>query len=501
MARLIVHVALVATALLLAGFYFVFRMEAGSPPMVRLGAAALGGIALPYVLAEVLVVAGRRSHGYALALGSAAVFLVPLLPWAAVLLFFVGFSQSKMQLASTEILVGLAGVQVALLASAWRAYRGLAPSERVPGALGLGFAGPILYVGLLWGAGQLFNQRIRAQSRTARANESAARETVRRLVDCARAFASEHPERGYPERAAELGPEGSGCLAEDAAAGHGPGYRFEYAAGVADATGRVRLFSVCAQPLSLDSGVYTIVADQDGRSGEGVPPDAAAVEAGRSLACSAAWGDGSFSRVATCLVRYAAAHPEAGYPRDVEPLGPRGDGCLQALGASEFEATRFSLWGTVYQYLPGPPDAAGRTASFEVRAVPSDGGSLEVLDETGRIRVVAPGQPLAEAPTREGLAEARCDAGEVRDCSTLADQAARGVAGPVDPARALAFYERACELGERSQCLVAASYAEHEPALAGDRPRRARLLRHACEAGIPEGCQRLEALAADGERS
>jgi hypothetical protein len=101
-----------------------------------------------------------------------------------------------------------------------------------------------------------------------------------KFAKCVQAFASSHPDIGYPQSLAELGPEGSSCLPEALLASQSKGFAISYQAGEKDAAGRVVGYSIKAREVSpkgkdtssIDTDQSGIVIYRyDGPHGKGVP--------------------------------------------------------------------------------------------------------------------------------------------------------------------------------------------------------------------------------------
>jgi hypothetical protein len=328
----------------------------GAAPSAAVAAAS------PYLVALALLAVQRRALGLALAAGAALAQI------AASALLLVGWlGTGDAHASGAAIAHGLAAgllvpIQILLADACRRALPRLGSTERLsPPLLAVAVAAPAVLRALMTLMGVASGtdwDAVRAQQE----GEAAARAAVDAVVRCASEHAARLPARGFPAALPDFGPGGLGCLDAEAAAGRLPHYRLEYLPGVPDAAGRVPRFAVCARPLDVRrGGVHTIVSDASGRVAEYVPRTAADLGAGRALPCADTWfaasSDGSDGRrgVEHCLLRWAATHPERGYPPALREIGPLGDACLPAEAASSLDGLG---------YAPAPPGADGVVRDF-----------------------------------------------------------------------------------------------------------------------------------------
>lgn len=89
----------------------------------------------------------------------------------------------------------------------------------------------------------LYQQRLRHDQREAIA-------WMKNLHECAIAYASSHPARGFPAQLDLLGPKGTKCLEPFSPEKEKSGYTFTYASSVPDANGKVETYFVAARPIN-----------------------------------------------------------------------------------------------------------------------------------------------------------------------------------------------------------------------------------------------------------
>jgi len=337
------------------------------------------------------------------------------------------------------------------------------------------------------------DKALEADPRTAR--RMAARALLEAIRTCAETWRERNPGAGFPATLAELGPRGDGCL--DAAIVNGAPfeYQFRYVAGPPDASGQVRIYSVCAQPTDFrTSQAITLVADE-----EGLFP---ALELGQVNCVQAAGYAGwnfAARAVKLCLIAYAAGNPAEGFPRELKAISAEGDRCLPRsfkVGAGDSLETEFES----LRYAPKAEPAGGAVRGFElrVRSWPMPASTL-LMDETGVLRIAHGRDPRPDDPTLDqenelnakDIERARteadtfqvgCESGRMIDCVEAGFRFFL-----MNDARALANWERACARGVKEACLLTKS-----------RPFEFEIfewtlnLRRACFRGDPEGCRQLK---------
>jgi len=489
MARRVVSFCLILSMFLIAWYGRLTLVEAGPPSAGRIALGLIASIALPYVLALLVLGVGRRARGLALAGGTALVALVPIAPFVGVMLLFIGFSTTRAQVTAVLVSAGFVIVQLLLLGAAIVAHRGLADQERVGGAWAVGIAAPMMYAFLWFGVARgttLMTERRRTGSQQ---SEHAARDAVRAIRGCLGRYADAHPERGFPATLAELGSMGSACLPEDLVSEE-RGYRVTYLPGVADARGVVHLFSLCAEPLRYAStGYTTFVVDESGMGADAYPTGSTDESA---VSCPAAWRtqSGALRAVKHCLLRYAARDPAHGYPATLAPLAD--DGCLVLEGLHVSDGGRSFFWSNDdgYAYDPGPADDDGRIRSFELSQASRSGSRSVLIDETGAVHEAEARAATRQDPAPEVGEERRCrEDGNVQACFSLAWKYETGRGVRVDPARALDLYELACGRDDVQGCLSGGSLFERVPELTADPQRQVALFKRACTLGDVNGCE------------
>jgi hypothetical protein len=87
----------------------------------------------------------------------------------------------------------------------------------------------------------------------------------------------------------------------------------------------------------------------------------------------------SVDQIRTCVERYAAAHPDLGFPRSLQQLGPGGEQCVGATVAAGQDA------GYRFAYAAGVPNEAGVVQIYSLcarpAAFPSDGQETLVASQ------------------------------------------------------------------------------------------------------------------------
>ena len=266
----------------------------------------------------------------------------------------------------------LAPVLLLLAEAALRSHRRLAPAERSSGAWRIGLGSGLVAM-WLWSMAPWWLLVDQTRERVMRRSEAAAQEGLSVIARCAATYADAHPDLGFPATLAALGPDGARCLDAGTAAGTVGGYRLVFTLGVAGAAGAVRAYVACAQPIDTrESSVFTYVIDEHATIARGVPGDVAAIEAGTPLDCAATWFyDNQAERgIKHCVLEWAAAHPEAGYPPSLRAVGPDGTGCLELLGARPLSADALAAFESAFEYRAEEPDAHGVVRDFTLRPRP-----------------------------------------------------------------------------------------------------------------------------------
>ena len=460
----------------------------GAPNSVRLALAI--GVGLPPLASLALLASpSRRRSGIALARGTAVGSLLVL---AAVLsLFVVAFPfLSRPSPALLLLLVAHAGGLGSALSAAKRIER--SGEGRVGMELTVASA---LYVpvALFASTVMLSSPRVAAPRSGSRppdpvatnevaTNEYAASRAVHDVHRCAGAYAAAHEDAGYPSALKLIGPEGTGCLSAELAGGETSGYHVRYLPSLADASGRVRDFTICARPVRFETtGRETYVLDAAARERGSAPARPPAHT--DSLTCAARWNTGVdyLNGIKHCVFEFAALHPESGYPDSLSAVGPRGSGCLNLPAGFAGDVLPPRCGETScnrFVYLPGLPDASGRVRTFTLAVLGPYG---RYTDESGVVRGTReertprptdpPYEELLKTPSREPPARANrarlqrlCEAEhDLASCRRVAESLIAGAAewphensDVSDKARADAaqILDHACAAGDGLSCLA-----------------------------------------------
>jgi hypothetical protein len=343
-------------------------------------------------------------------------------------------------------------------------------------------------------------------------NDRQASRVVRDIRRCLVGHKAKHG--GFPASLTQLDTAGPDCgtsrdVRDDQVAGH----RLIYVPALRDGEGHIPTFTLCARPLKLGTtGSATIVDD------EATFPEAFSVDVtGRDVSCvqgwiTSPWHSAHIAAIRHCVLSFAAAHPQQGYPAQASQLGPSGDGCLVVGG--RLSLTRDVLrWDHYddgsYAYLPGPPDAQGRIVRYQIHHLdkqfiwsdetgaahtPDDSDDriwLEKSPETHadlrrRRNGIVPNPTWLEHECRAGRADQCVDWGDVLVPSRKEDS--------VSWDQAVQAYATACERRRADGCLRAgeAILQGHglETPKAAQEPdvRACAFLERACALGSGEGC-------------
>jgi hypothetical protein len=485
-------VAGLAASLGLALLYFHLSGMRGAPDAAFLTRALPVLVAAPYALLLAASLRGPRSRTLALAGGLGAVAALFLAPFAVVLVLFAGFAGSQRELLAIGVLALFALVQPVLAVSAARAHRRLADTEKRPGAWATGIALPLAYA-LCIAAGL----RIAARPADGAAHaDAAASAALDEVVRCARAFAAARPERGFPRRLEDLGPGGSGCLAEAVAHGAAGEHAVRYVPGVPDAEGRIALFDVCVLPApGARPFLHGFVADESGVPHAGSDGALASADGAPPARCADVWPEG-LARVKHCLVNEAASR--GGYPVDASvavALAP----CVAVRGAVAEGGVGLALGERRFVYRAVPQGADGVVRGFTLAT--REGEEALLLDETGALHAATGRDATRGDPTRAEREDRAClDAGDAAACRAAGQRYESGRGAAASPARAADFYERGCALADPDACRSAGHLLTFHEELSSDLARRVRVLTRACELGLEDGCAGLvEAKRAAGE--
>jgi hypothetical protein len=417
--------------------------------------------------------------------------------WTLFSAFSLGNRDQWLQYLGMMVLTGL------LIATAIQSIRGarrLPQAEKTVWAWPAGFLGTVTYAVLLVSTVQYVERRQAEQPPTARDYDLRARQNIETLARCAAEFKARSPGNSFPRTLQELSSGGRPCLDAGVASGEVDGYRYSYFPSLPDADGVVRVYDACAEPIQYrETGFFTYVIDESQK----MPPPISAGDASTvGITCRGAWRD-KFKALRFCAARYAARHPDRGYPAVLSDIGPAGDGCLVTPQDQNHELKdRTNSWYTrieEYVYIAGPPDAFGRIATYEVHLnrLSSRENWNEVADHLGTVHVAVSKRRLATPrdPVRDAKAQRRfhieqfsarvqCEDGLVDAC---AFEAARLEAGG-DAEAARAMYASACENYSGAACLWMARALGDAPERAAEVQDR---LTKACDFGDPQACTLL----------
>jgi len=494
----VVVFSLIAIAITVTGTFLGFVRPTTLP--LRLPVLVVFG--LPYAAILALVFTRRwRGYAFSLAAGSAAVVILALGLYAAVVLLFIGFTMgNKDQLALALALPAYVLVQVPLGLAALAAWRKLPVAERPTRAWTIGIALPVVYAALGFGSYYGYGYQHKMTLEQAAANDAAAAIAIKRTVECLASHREAHGGR-FPGSFDAVGS----CLGGDARTF--AGYRVSYVPALPDGRGRVGLYSLCAEAEKVGkTGWHTYVADEEG-SGSAYAFD---YESLKAPSCGGAWGTELLRRVKHCVLAYAAKNPREGYPASLLQLGDQGNRCLTESGDLRgLDAVSVGAFDSAVGYQPGPAEG-GRVLRFELSTTVRKGkDSYHVMiDETGARYASAEGRakrgdPAPEqvierlaARARETRAEIdalaeRCEQASAADCALLGY---RQWDEPSYYARALEAWHKACELKDREGCLFVLSKEKDNDvfgfALSDKRD---------CVKGEAVGCKRLARLVAHFE--
>ena len=464
-----------------------------------------GGLALPYLVTLAALAWSDGRHGLRFALGTALVNALWMLPLAALLVLFGGFTMgNRDQEQSLMAVAAGACLQVPLLIVAGAALR--RSRDRGPGARPLTAAGVWMLAFLLpvvaSGGSFLYANRnmkaFQARSAQAAANSHAAHETVQMLQRCL----SHYRASGYPASI-------DACTDASARMSRSSGYQFDYLPSLPGSNGLIGAYLLRARPISFRAtGFDSVVADSVGSPAAGAASVAASGPSPDSISLS-----GAERAVLWCAYAAAAQDPSRGYPHRLLAIAP----CVaEQRPAAEMGGDRLNDDGKTYIYLSDAPDAGGRTGRFRIyRPGLTDGGALWIDDQmkpSGKKRPVSgpiiAGLPDLAVPERFAPG---CTAGRGDDCFVAgqewqrkARQAGGDERGPqTAPMReaAIKAFERGCELNNGPSCSSLASERE----LGNDAPRdvmsAALLYEKACSLGYALGCRRAGEMYESGRKA
>lgn len=448
----------------------------------------MGALALPYLVALVLLARGEERAGLRHAFGAGLVNSIWLVPLAGMSLLLGGFAlgnRDQMQQIAATVIAALLQILIVLVTSI-ALRRGRAAAKGVPGVARswqFALALPVIASGTAF---VYFNMQARSsEARSAQAvrNSRLAQETVKLLQGCLAA----HKDTGYP---ATLPP----CPAVTARMDASGGYRFDYLPALPDG-GRSGAYLICAHPLSFrSSGFEIVVADATGfydiGRAEQATPD-------RPPTCASVLG--VERAMALCAYDYAARNPAKGYPARLAEIGP----CVsEQRTLLEHGTDRLTTeQRESYAYVGDAADATGRINRFRAYRLHGPGDRALWIDDQLHtndylFRREADRRPAVAAPENF---EPGCSEGRAADCYLAGEEWVRKAhqAGhnPHDEAAqplyatAIKAYERGCELGDARSCSSMASEIQHGIGAERDVAAAAQLFEKACALGYGLGCR------------
>jgi len=456
--------------------------------------------AAPWAAALILLLLPPlRQLGLALAGTVSIIVLVPLVPYLGLATLFAGFMLDNHDQWLSYFSTMAAAVMLFITAvMSIRGGRAIPESARQEWVWPAAFMVCIVYAAAAAANVDVERKQTRQGMDTIRANDLAAQRNVETIVKCAASYAQEHAATGFPASLRDLATGTMPCVPPAVAAGQADGYKYHYFPSLPDAAGRVRLYDACAEPdRYMETGTTTIVVDETGRSPMLVGGDR---ERRIGVSCRDAWYGQTLRAIRFCAARYAAAHPERGYPSAFRDIGARGDQCLvKEDRPKSFYENTFYFDGDAYTYVAAVPESNGRVTSYEVHV--SHRGWRQLLDERGgihrtrsdRLATVRDPADLPEPP-RTPYRKPRIDV--PKDGATLLKLCAESEAeeclartrmlegrGDIDGARA--GYERLCDDYVGDACIWLARK------VAGTQDQLEQLLGRGCDSGSAEACRTL----------
>ena len=96
------------------------------------------------------------------------------------------------------------------------------------------------------------------------ASGSAALNSLSKVHECAKKYAQDHPDKGYPASLAPLGAKGTNCIQPELLTGTRSGYRFRYEPRVIR-DGRIQSYAMIAVPVEFGrTGDASFFTDESG---------------------------------------------------------------------------------------------------------------------------------------------------------------------------------------------------------------------------------------------
>ena len=450
-----------------------------------------GALALPYVVALVLLARRDGRAGLRHAFGAALVNAIWVVPLAGVLLLLGGFAlgnPDQLQQIAAIVTGALLQIMIVLVASI-ALWRGRAAAKGVPGvALSwqIALALPLIASGTALGYLKLQMRASDVRAEQALRNSHLAPETVKLLQGCLAA----HKDTGYP---AKLPP----CPAVAARMDASSGYRFDYLPSVPDG-GRSGAYMICAHPLVFrSSGFELVVADAAGlnhlASAEHATPD-------RPPTCASLLD--VERAMALCAYDHAARNPAKGYPARLAEIAPcvAEQRTLLELGTDRITTEE----GEPYAYVADAPDATGRVTRFRAYRLHGRGDRALWIDDQLRTNDEKKSLTAALVHALPAVAvpeqfEPGCSEGRATDCFLAGYEwerkAAQARLAPRDEAAqplyatAIKAYARGCKLGDARSCSSMAHKIEQGIGAERDVAAAVQLFEKACALGEILGCR------------
>ncbi|MGB8525130.1 MAG: hypothetical protein WCD43_19360 [Candidatus Acidiferrales bacterium] len=330
------------------------------------------------------------------------------------------------------LLEGVPMAQFCVFVSAITIARSLSPKRPKSAMLGiwglaflipviLGTAGPQFYFD--WQQGRMRVPGVKSggdELQDLKNQQRAAWDLVRAYGKCAFLYSKSHPESGFPENAAEMGPGGTACLTKTEAAGAPAGYSFRYAAGKSEGAARYDRFSAATQ-LNMQHHYDAALMDERGIYvlGQSAVEQKSMVSADQVSWDSAGmykhpWNVTSWMlpRIQVCsnLLRKESASSE--YPSTLAAIlsvkeKPNDPDCLKLFGSrpdlllqAAANSNRVEDHGYILDYEPSR-DASGKIVHFGVSLRPKtfgeDGVRSYFMDESGVIHATSEDRPATSA--------------------------------------------------------------------------------------------------------
>lgn len=488
--------------LAMLGWHTYWSLQQGrmTPGHMQILLVFAGALALPYLVALVLLGRGDGRSGLRHALGAALVNAIWVVPLAGISLLLGGFALGNrdqlQQIAATEIAAVLQ-VLIVLVASQalWRGRAAATGAQGATRSWQFAFALPIIASGTAF---VYFNAQYRAseaRSEQGMRNSRLAPETVKLLQACL----ASHKDTGYP---AKLPP----CPTAEPRIDSSGGYRYDYLPAVPDG-GRSGAYLICAHPLAFrSSGFEFAVADPAGFY-DLARPDQATPE--RPPTCASLLG--VERAMALCAYYYAARNPAKGYAARLAEIAP----CVSERRALREQGPDRIIdeKGEPYAYVADAPDATGSVTRFRAYRLDGPGGRAMWIDDQLRtneeaFRRAVDRRPAVAAPENY---EPGCGEGRAADCYLAGEEWARRAhqAGhnPHDQAAqplyatAIKAYARGCELGEAHSCSSMAHNMQHGIGAERDVAAAVQLFEKACALGYGLGCTYAARMHASGSQA